>query len=100
MEELGLTFKWVYVMFLKACAHEATTHSDVHMDFVNKEQKSEGYRKLNPNGKVSRAQPMVLDSVLTFSRPQIPTLVDHQNNNFAIWESNGERFLFCSSHSY
>ena len=39
------------------------------MDFVNKEQKSNEYRKLNPNGK-------------------IPTLVDHNNNNFAIWESN------------
>ncbi|EJD54332.1 glutathione S-transferase, partial [Auricularia subglabra TFB-10046 SS5] len=51
MEELGLTF------------------NDVHMDFVNKEQKTAEYRKLNPNGK-------------------IPTLVDHQNNNFAIWESN------------
>jgi len=45
------------------------TYDDVHMDFVNKQQKSTPYLDLNPNGK-------------------IPTLVDHKNNDFAIWESN------------
>jgi glutathione S-transferase len=45
------------------------TYDDVHMDFVNKQQKSNDYLELNPNGK-------------------IPTLVDHNNNDFAIWESN------------
>jgi hypothetical protein len=39
------------------------------MDFVNKQQKSTPYLDINPNGK-------------------IPTLVDHKNNDFAIWESN------------
>ncbi|KZV90906.1 glutathione S-transferase [Exidia glandulosa HHB12029] len=38
-------------------------------DFVNKEQKTPAYMKLNQNGK-------------------IPTLVDHQRDDFAIWESN------------
>jgi len=45
------------------------TYNDIHMDFVNKEQKSQPYLTINPNGK-------------------IPTLVDHKNKDFAIWESN------------
>ncbi|KAG8801328.1 Glutathione S-transferase 2, partial [Serendipita sp. 399] len=42
---------------------------EVILDFAKEEQKSEEYRKLNPNGR-------------------IPTLVDHSNNDEVIWESN------------
>jgi glutathione S-transferase len=51
MEELGLSY------------------NEVILDFAKEEQKTEEYRKLNPNGR-------------------IPTLVDHSNNDEVIWESN------------
>jgi glutathione S-transferase len=46
-----------------------TIQSEVILDFAKQEQKTEEYRKLNPNGR-------------------IPTLVDHSNNDEVIWESN------------
>jgi len=45
------------------------TYNDVYMDFAGREHKSEAYLELNPNGK-------------------IPTLVDHSNDDFVVWESN------------
>ncbi|KAG8819121.1 Glutathione S-transferase 2 [Serendipita sp. 401] len=45
------------------------SYNEVILDFAKEEQKTEEYRKLNPNGR-------------------IPTLVDHSNNDEVIWESN------------
>ncbi|KAI0633643.1 glutathione S-transferase C-terminal-like protein [Trametes polyzona] len=45
------------------------TYESKYLDFAKAEQKSPEHTALNPNGR-------------------IPTLVDHQNNDFAIWESN------------
>jgi len=45
------------------------SHEDVFIDLLNKDHKTESYMELNPNGK-------------------IPTLVDHGNDDFAIFESN------------
>ena len=49
------------------------------MDFSRQEQKSAAYRKLNPNGK-------------------IPTLVDHGNGDFVIWESNAVLKYLCNEY--
>lgn len=56
---------WKPVIFLEEAeiAYELT-----HIDFSKKEQKSEWYRKLNPNGR-------------------IPTIVDHSNHDFRVFES-------------
>ncbi|KAI9059894.1 glutathione transferase Ure2p class [Trametes sanguinea] len=45
------------------------TYESVFLDFAKAEQKAPEHTALNPNGR-------------------IPTLVDHLNNNFVIWESN------------
>ncbi|KAI0656170.1 glutathione S-transferase C-terminal-like protein [Cubamyces menziesii] len=45
------------------------TYESIYLDFAKLEQKSPEHTKLNPNGR-------------------IPTLIDHQNNDFVIWESN------------
>ncbi len=56
---------WKPVVFLE----EAGIEYDVtHIDFSQKEQKSEDYLKLNPNGR-------------------IPTIVDRSNNDFVVFES-------------
>ena len=45
------------------------TYESIYLDFAKLEQKSPEHTKLNPNGR-------------------IPTLIDHHNGDFAIWESN------------
>ncbi|KAI0356332.1 glutathione S-transferase C-terminal-like protein [Trametes cingulata] len=45
------------------------TYESKYLDFSKNEQKNAEHTALNPNGR-------------------IPTLVDHQNGDFAIWESN------------
>ena len=50
------------------------TYEPVYLDFAKNEQTSPAYTQLNPNGR-------------------IPTLVDHKNGDFVIWES-GAIFLY------
>ncbi|KAI0730369.1 glutathione S-transferase [Fomitopsis betulina] len=45
------------------------TYESVYLDFNKLEQKEPEYTKHNPNGR-------------------IPTLIDHKNNDFTVWESN------------
>ncbi|KAI0670748.1 glutathione S-transferase [Trametes maxima] len=45
------------------------SYKSLYLDFSKNEQKSPEHLKYNPNGR-------------------IPTLIDHENNDFAIWESN------------
>lgn len=45
------------------------TYESKYLDFAKGEQKSAEHTALNPNGR-------------------IPTLVDHKNNDFTVWESN------------
>lgn len=45
------------------------TYETIYLDFQKEEQKHESHLKLNPNGR-------------------IPTLIDHKNSDFTIWESN------------
>jgi len=45
------------------------TYESEYLDLKNGEQRGPEYTKINPNGR-------------------IPALVDHQNNDFVIWESN------------
>ena len=45
------------------------TYESVYLDFNKGEQKAAPHTSLNPNGR-------------------IPTLVDHQNGDFTIWESD------------
>ncbi|TFY55535.1 hypothetical protein EVJ58_g8183 [Rhodofomes roseus] len=45
------------------------TYESVYLDFGKLEQKSPEYTQYNPNGR-------------------IPTVIDHKNNDFTIWESN------------
>ena len=45
------------------------TYQSVYLDFSKNEQKSPEHTNLNPNGR-------------------IPTLIDHKNGDFAVWESN------------
>jgi glutathione S-transferase len=42
------------------------SYETVYLDFDKKEHKAAEYTKLNPNGR-------------------IPTLIDHENNDFVIW---------------
>lgn len=42
------------------------TYETIYLDLYNKEHREETHTKYNPNGR-------------------IPTLIDHQNNDFAIW---------------
>ena len=56
---------WKPVIFLEEAGVEYDLTS---IDFSKKEQKSPKYLKLNPNGR-------------------IPTIVDHSNNNFVVFES-------------
>ena len=44
-------------------------YHSIYLDFNNKEQKAQEHTQYNPNGR-------------------IPTLIDHHNSEFAIWESN------------
>jgi len=44
------------------------TYESVYLDFGEKEQKAPDFLKINPNGR-------------------IPAIVDHQNNDFIVWES-------------
>ena len=56
---------WKPVIFLE----EAEIEYDLtHIDFSKKEQKSEWYLRLNPNGR-------------------IPTIIDYSNKNFIVFES-------------
>ena len=45
------------------------TYESIYLDFSKGEQKAAPHATLNPNGR-------------------IPTLVDHQNGDFVIWESS------------
>ncbi|EED82038.1 predicted protein [Postia placenta Mad-698-R] len=45
------------------------TYESIYLDFGKNEQKAAEYTKYNPNG-------------------CIPTLIDHKNNDFVVWESN------------
>lgn len=45
------------------------TYDSIYLDFHTKEQKEEKHTKYNPNGR-------------------IPTLIDHENDDLVIWESN------------
>jgi len=45
------------------------TYETIYVQFDKNEQKSPEHTKLNPNGR-------------------IPTLIDHKNNDFVVWESN------------
>ena len=49
------------------------TYESVYLDFNKGEQKAAPHTSLNPNGR-------------------IPTLVDHQNGDFTIWESDAILF--------
>ncbi|KAI0659471.1 glutathione S-transferase C-terminal-like protein [Cubamyces menziesii] len=44
-------------------------YESIYLDFQKGEQKAPEYTKFNPNGR-------------------IPTLIDHSNNDFVVWESN------------
>lgn len=56
---------WKPLIFLEEAEIE---YEMTHINFSKKEQKSDWYLKLNPNGR-------------------IPTLVDHSNDNFVVFES-------------
>ena len=45
------------------------TYEPIYLDFSKNEHKSPEYTKLNPNGR-------------------IPTLIDHKNGDFIVWESD------------
>ncbi|MBW0495363.1 hypothetical protein O181_035078 [Austropuccinia psidii MF-1] len=45
------------------------TYESIYFDFQKGEHKAESYTKYNPNGR-------------------IPTIIDHKNNDFVLWESN------------
>ncbi|KZT66674.1 glutathione S-transferase [Daedalea quercina L-15889] len=45
------------------------TYESIYLDFNKLEQKAPEYTQYNPNGR-------------------IPTLIDHKNNDFTVWESN------------
>ncbi|KZT58761.1 glutathione S-transferase [Calocera cornea HHB12733] len=45
------------------------TYEPIYLDFPKKEQKAPEFLKLNPNGR-------------------IPVIVDHENDDFVLWESN------------
>lgn len=45
------------------------TYHSIYLDFSKKEQKAPEHTRYNPNGR-------------------IPTLIDHRNGDFVIWESN------------
>ncbi|GAA5901864.1 hypothetical protein JCM6882_008694 [Rhodosporidiobolus microsporus] len=56
---------WTVAFLLKALG---LTYETKYLDFATNEQKGEAFTKVNPNGR-------------------IPAIVDHQNNDFAVWES-------------
>ncbi|GAA6050891.1 hypothetical protein JCM3770_005760 [Rhodotorula araucariae] len=56
---------WTVAFLLKALG---LTYETKYLAFDKQEQKGEEFLKINPNGR-------------------IPALVDHQNNDFAVWES-------------
>lgn len=56
---------WKVALFLEELG---LTYETKFLDFQTKEQKSPEHLKLNPNGR-------------------IPTLIDHKNNDFTLWES-------------
>lgn len=57
---------WKPLIFLEEAGVD---YELTHVDFAKREQKSERYRKLNPNGR-------------------IPTIVDRGNDDFVVFESN------------
>ena len=48
-------------------------YHSIYLDFNNKEQKAQEHTQYNPNGR-------------------IPTLIDHSNGDFVIWESDAIMF--------
>ncbi|GAA5821054.1 hypothetical protein JCM11251_001939 [Rhodosporidiobolus azoricus] len=56
---------WTVAFLLKALG---LTYETKYLDFGSNEHKGEAFLKINPNGR-------------------IPALIDHQNNDFTIWES-------------
>lgn len=48
------------------------TYESIYLDFGKGEQKEETHTKYNPNGR-------------------IPTLIDHQNNDFTLWYVHDSR---------
>ncbi|OSD01270.1 glutathione transferase Ure2p class [Trametes coccinea BRFM310] len=55
------------------------TYESKYLDFAKGEHKGPEHTKLNPNGR-------------------IPTLIDHQNNDFVIWESNAILLYLIEKH--
>lgn len=53
------------------------TYESIYLDFGKGEQKEERHTKYNPNGR-------------------IPTLIDHQNNDFTLWYIHGSRNTFVT----
>ncbi|EGF99221.1 uncharacterized protein MELLADRAFT_40377 [Melampsora larici-populina 98AG31] len=61
----------IYVVWQVAFLLEelGLSYETIYFDFKKGEQKSEEHTKLNPNGR-------------------IPTIIDHKNSDFTLWESN------------
>lgn len=61
------------------------------LDFGKGEQKDPEYTKYNPNGREYQhlippmAEEMLMKMLSCF--PGIPTIIDHDNNDFTLWES-------------
>lgn len=71
LEELGLQYK------------------TIHLDFDKLEQKGPEYTKYNPNGRKSSHHWLTEYCVqIEWNILGIPTLIDHNKDDFVIWESN------------
>jgi len=57
---------WKVAFFLSELG---LTYETIYLDFGKQENKTPDYLKLNPNGRV-------------------PTIIDHENNDFVLWESD------------
>lgn len=65
----------------------------------NKEQKSEWYLKINPNGELKRHACDFKYRLLSYLHlmhiGRLPTLIDHSKEDFVIWESSA--ILLCTN---
>jgi len=61
-------------------------YDTIYLDFGKNEQKDPSFTKYNPNGR--KCSLNLSQQTVTYRFPGIPAIIDHDNGDFVLWESN------------
>lgn len=64
------------------------------LSLLEKEQKSEWYLKINPNGALHKMSRVSWESSPYFCTGRLPAIIDHSRDDFVVWESSA--ILLCN----